>query len=217
DRGEAVDHLLHRRGEGVVGSIHVGPQSVAAAFRNNPGIEDRAQGRAFTKCHVGVPLVIIDPLAAVVLEDADLRMLGQMCEYWVRWFQLSEAPGERQMVFRAQTLIAEYDHQAIVECSAYGRKYCIVDARKVDINYFSADRGRDRANVESNRGHVDRRLRGGAWEGPQMPAAFGDWMRSLQCLVSPRLTLLQCINCPQHAPPRPLPLALTGGSRFLPP
>ena len=72
-----------------------------------------------------------------------MRMLGQLREDGMWRFQLAEAPGESEMVPRAQMLIAKHDHQMVEERLAHGRETRIVELRKIDTGDFGADGGGD--------------------------------------------------------------------------
>ena len=78
-RGQALQHLLHRLGERVVGAVHVGEQRVAAALGRHLGeVEDRAHRRLEVARHVGVPFLAGDVLRILVgLDHQDLGMLRE--------------------------------------------------------------------------------------------------------------------------------------------
>ena len=54
-RGQARQHLLHRRREGIVGRVHVRKQRIAADLREHVYLKDRAKRRFLVAGHVRVP------------------------------------------------------------------------------------------------------------------------------------------------------------------
>jgi hypothetical protein len=60
-----------------------------------------------------VPLIVVDALFAPIFEDADLRVFRKVGKHRVWRFQVTEAPGESEVVLRGEMLVAKDDHQMI--------------------------------------------------------------------------------------------------------
>ena len=96
-------------GQAVVGGAHVGEEGVPTDVGYLQRPQDRRAGRLFTPGHVVVPLVLVSPGVRSLGEphEVRLRLLGGNERVDL---QLSEPPGEAEVLLGCHVLVPEEDH-----------------------------------------------------------------------------------------------------------
>src|SRR5258708_7528534 len=95
-----------------------------------------------------MPFVVVDTFVPAIFQHPDLRMVGQMRENGVRRFQLAEASGEGEVIFRGKSLTVKDDYEVVEQRLAYRGKRAAVDPREIQPRNLRADGRRKRPDVE---------------------------------------------------------------------
>ena len=158
DALQAVDFLLHRRGQRIPGGGGIGEAGVAqreaVQDRHLDRIEHGGARRALGVAHVGMPGLARAPRAdgRTMLDDVgDEVDLGAAVDAEAGGVEielrLAEAPGEGDLALGRQRLVAQHDHAVPVERFANDRELVVVQAR--------ADVGSGNLRARGGRGGPD--------------------------------------------------------------
>ena len=153
-RVQRIEHLPHAVGERLVGEVHVGEHRVTANPRELTRIQHRAPWRSFQEGEVGVPSRTEIPRLVRLLHNLDdVRMSRKSVYVGVR-FERTEAFGERAVLLRRQFLVAEEDHEVVVQRGADCLEN-LVGQRTGEVHTVDlcAERAGDRLDTQGRAGH----------------------------------------------------------------